>query len=58
MIVNAAGLAAADGVRGVIAAANWLYWLFALVPLVTIPVAWTIARGGKAPEAAAVQAAE
>ena len=59
VIVNAAGLASGESVRGVIAAANWLYWLFALVPLVAIPVVWTIARGGRpAVEAAAQAAAE
>ncbi|MGN6487007.1 MAG: MFS transporter, partial [Devosia sp.] len=58
VIVNAAGLASRDGVDGVIAASNWLYWLFALAPLLAIPVIWTIARAGRPAVAAVEQPAE
>jgi len=47
VIVNAAGLASSDGVRGIITASYWLYWLFALAPLLAIPVIWGIARNGQ-----------
>lgn len=58
VIVNAAGLAASDGVRGVIAASGWLYWLFALVPLLAIPVIWSIARVDRPAVRAVEQPAE
>jgi MFS family permease len=45
VIVNAAGLAATEGTAATVAASNWLYGLFVLVPLVTIPIAWRIVRG-------------
>ena len=44
VIVNAAGLASSDSIRSTISAAHWLYWLFALAPLIAIPVIWSIAR--------------
>lgn len=47
VIVNAAGLAAGENVESVIAASNWLYWLFALAPLIAIPVLWSVARNGR-----------
>jgi MFS family permease len=58
VIVNAAGLASASGTDGVIAAANWLYGLFAIAPLLAIPVIWTIARGRRPAVAAVEQPAE
>lgn len=54
VIVNAAGLASNEGVAANIAAANWLYGLFALVPLIAIPVLWSVARE----ERTAIQPAE
>jgi hypothetical protein len=45
-------------VRGVIAASNWLYWLFALVPLLAIPVIWSIARVDRPAVRAVEQPAE
>jgi MFS family permease len=58
VIVNAAGLGSADGVESVISAANWLYWLFALAPLLAIPVLWSIARNGQPAGTAVGQPAE
>jgi MFS family permease len=58
VIVNAAGLASKDGVDGVIAASNWLYWLFALAPLLALPVIWSIARVGRPAVCAVEQPAE
>ena len=55
VIVNAAGLASGDSVEGAIAASNWLYWLFALAPLLAIPVLWSIARHGRPAGVAAVE---
>lgn len=51
VIVNAAGLASGHSVQGTINAAGWLYWLFALAPLLAIPVLWRIARGRSIGEA-------
>lgn len=42
--VNAAGLATGQGIAATINAANWLYGLFAVVSLFTIPIVWTIVR--------------
>ena len=55
VIVNAAGLAGGS-VAGTISAANWLYALFAVAPLVAIPLLWNIAQTERAPMA--VQPAE
>ncbi|MDB5538925.1 MAG: transporter [Devosia sp.] len=44
VIVNAAGLASAGTTAATIGASNWLYGLFVLVPLVTVPIVWTIVR--------------
>jgi hypothetical protein len=55
VIVNAAGLANGNGVAATIAAANWLYWLFALAPLLAIPVLWSVARNGQSAGDAALQ---
>lgn len=55
VIVNAAGLSSGAGVTGVINAANWLYGLFALAPLLAIPVLWGIARNGRPAAVAAVE---
>ena len=55
VIVNAAGLAGGS-VAGTISAANWLYALFAVAPLIAIPPLWSIARTERAPMA--VQPAE
>ena len=51
VIVNAAGLASGDGIAATINAANWLYWLFALVSLATVPVVWSIVRRERSPVA-------
>lgn len=51
VIVNAAGLASGDGTAATINAANWLYGLFALVSLATVPVVWSIVRREKSPVA-------
>jgi hypothetical protein len=48
VIVNAAGLSSERTLRATLAAANWLYGLFILVPLVALPVAWTIVRSERA----------
>lgn len=56
VIVNAAGLAASQTVETTIAASNWLFGLFVLVPLVTIPIALGIVRGDRI--SAATQPAE
>lgn len=45
VIVNAAGLASGNSVAAALNAANWLYGLFILVPLVAVPIAWAIVRG-------------
>jgi hypothetical protein len=50
VIVNAAGLASGS-VPGTIAAASWLYGLFAVAPLLAIPIVWSIARTERAPMA-------
>jgi MFS family permease len=47
VIVNAAGLANGESVSHTINASNWLFWLFALTPLIAIPVIWSIAYGSK-----------
>lgn len=44
VIVNAAGLAADGTTQAAISAAHWLYGLFILVPLVALPIMWTITR--------------
>jgi MFS family permease len=58
VIVNAAGLAASESVPVTISAAGWLYWLFALAPLIAIPVIWGIARNGRAGAPVVEQPAE
>lgn len=45
VIVNAAGLAASPSIETTIGASNWLFGLFVLVPLATIPIALAIVRG-------------
>lgn len=50
VIVNAAGLATGS-VAGTIAAASWLYALFAIAPLLAIPIVWSVARTERAPTA-------
>jgi MFS family permease len=57
VIVNAAGLTA-DGVAPKIDAANWLYGLFALAPLLAIPVLWGVARRGQPAATVVEQPAE
>ena len=49
VVVNAAGLASGDGIAATISAANWLYGLFALVPLVAIPIAWSLSQRDRIP---------
>ena len=44
VVVNAAGLASGHSVATTIDASNWLYGLFIAVPLVTIPIVWSIVR--------------
>jgi MFS family permease len=44
VIVNAAGLASGQSVTTAIAAANWLYGLFVVFPLLAIPIVWSIVR--------------
>ena len=44
VIVNAAGLASVHTIATTINAANWLYGLFIVVPLVTVPIVWSIVR--------------
>jgi len=44
VLVNAAGLASGSGIEGTISAATWLYGVFSLIPLVAIPVTWSISR--------------
>ena len=58
VIVNAAGLANGNSVVATIAAANWLYWLFAIAPLLAIPVLWSVARNGRPASAGVEQPAE
>ena len=45
VIVNASGLAASQSTATTINAANWLYGLFVIVPLLAIPIVWSIVRG-------------
>ena len=45
VVVNAAGLASGES----IAAVNWLYGLFALVPLVAIPITWSVSQRDRVP---------
>ncbi|GLQ55658.1 MFS transporter [Devosia nitrariae] len=45
VIVNAAGLASAQTTAALVNASTWLFSLFTLVPLVAIPIVWTIVRG-------------
>ncbi|MDC9825513.1 MFS transporter [Devosia sp. ZB163] len=47
VIVNSAGLASAHTTVTTISASNWLYGLFLLVPLATIPIVWSIVRGDR-----------
>jgi MFS family permease len=49
VVVNAAGLASGEGVAASISAATWLYGLFALIPLVAIPVTWSLSHRDRAP---------
>jgi len=58
VIVNAAGLASAHSTASTIAASNWLYGLFIVIPLVAIPIVWSIARGANSLARAAEQPAE
>jgi hypothetical protein len=58
VIVNAAGLAASQSTASTIAASNWLYGLFILIPLVAIPIVWSIARDERGLARAAEQPAE
>ncbi len=58
VIVNAAGLAATPTVATTVAASNWLYGLFVVVPLATIPIVWSIVRGERQIARAAEQPAE
>jgi MFS family permease len=58
VIVNGAGLAAGNGVSATIAASNWLYGLFLLVPLATIPIAWRIVSAERVLAPTAEQPAE
>lgn len=44
VIVNAAGLASHPSVDATIAASNWLFGLFVVVPLSAIPILWWIGR--------------
>ncbi len=44
VIVNAAGLASQSSVEATIAASNWLFGLFVVVPLSAIPILWQISR--------------
>lgn len=44
VIVNGAGLAANPGLATTIGAAHWLFGLFALVPLLAVPVVCTLVR--------------
>lgn len=44
VIVNAAGLSSERTLSATLGAANWLYGLFILVPLVALPVAWAVVR--------------
>lgn len=55
VVVNAAGLASGNSVASTIAAANWLYGLWVIVPVVAIPIVWSIVRAGRS--AGAVHAA-
>lgn len=45
VIVNASGLATSQNTATTINAANWLYGLFVIVPLLAIPIVWSIVRG-------------
>ncbi|WP_421759193.1 MFS transporter [Devosia sp.] len=44
VVVNAAGLASGKGIPATINASNWLYGLFAIVPLVAVPIVWAMVR--------------
>jgi hypothetical protein len=44
VIVNAAGLASGQGIAATISAANWLFGLFIVFPLLAIPIVWGIVR--------------
>ena len=44
VIVNAAGLPLATDVGGVEHAARWLYWSFALITALAIPLSWRVIR--------------
>lgn len=44
VIVNGAGLAAGQTEATTIAASNWLYGLFVVVPLAAVPILWQITR--------------
>lgn len=44
VIVNSAGLATSQTTAATISASNWLFGLFVLIPLATVPIAWSIAR--------------
>lgn len=57
VIVNAAGLASGQTTSATVNASNWLYGLFVLVPLVTIPIVWSVVRNERL-AAAEVQPAE
>ena len=48
VIVNGAGLAASPGLATTIGAAHWLFGLFALVPLLALPVVWALVRNERA----------
>lgn len=58
VIVNGAGLAGSEDVAATVTASNWLYGLFALVPLLTIPIAWRIVRGERVIALSVVEPAE
>jgi hypothetical protein len=45
VIVNAAGLASGQSVATAMAAANWLYGLFIIFPLLALPIILGIVRG-------------
>ena len=47
VVVNAAGLTS-NGTGNTAAAATWLFGLFAVVPLVGLPIVWQIVRGDSA----------
>jgi hypothetical protein len=45
VVVNAAGLAGATSTQGIATAAAWLFWSFALLTALGIPLALRVARG-------------